>query len=121
MPDLIFWIYDVLKRNLLGKNKSQTSKKQPFHFNINSTLNEVLGEKNCAAFKSEIGLNTVSNFAQIYCSEIIKTQQLRMSLNQMEKEFVEFKKNMNEAMFYLKNSLNELEKKFETMEFALNK
>ena len=100
-------MYDFLKRNLLQKAKYQNSKRHPSYLNINTTLKDVFGERNCHAFKSESSFSTVSNFAQMYRSEIFNTQQLRISLNQMEKEFVEFKKYMNEAMFNLKNSLNE--------------
>ena len=83
--------------------------------NRTSTDIGLLGESNYAALRTKIIENTGHTFALLINDEIVEGEKVENVIKKIKKEVAELKRNMNRAIFYLQNTLNELEKRYETM------
>ena len=115
VPNLMFWIYDFLKRNIQQKKQSPCNVTDSVQVQSSST------PKN--APKSSIYSDIISNLTIRIGSKIVKINKekmddayiLKQSLDELKKDIIDLKKKMIADIFNLQNSLYEIEKRSESI------
>ena len=113
IPDLIFWIYDFLKRKVQKKPKPPCKVAIPVQVHSSSSIKEVSNASINTDITPKLTVRIGSKIIKISNEKIDDVYALKQSLNELGKEVVDLKEKMLADVFNLQNWLNEIEKRFQ--------
>ena len=113
VPNLMFSIYDFLKRNIRQKTQSPCNVTVPVQVHSSSTSQNAPKSSIYFDITPKLTVRIGSKIVEISKEKRDDAYILRQSLDELKKEIIDLKKKMIADVFNLQNSLYEIEKRSE--------